>query len=84
MIPACWQPSGFCSVVHVVQPLHLDLIDVFSCKKKKLEPGEMWQTVLQLGVENISQTLPKLAQYFIDAVTLPWKCDAARYVAVPL
>lgn len=31
----------------------------------------MWQTVLQLGVENISQALPKLAQYFIDAVTLP-------------
>lgn len=57
---------------------------MFSAAKKKLEPGEMWQTVLQLGIENISQTLPKLAQYFIDAVTLPWKCDAARFDAVSL
>lgn len=54
--------------MHVVQPLYLDLIEVFSYKKK--EPGEIWQAVLQLGVEYIAWALLKLAQYFISAVTL--------------
>lgn len=46
---------------------------MFSAAKKnkiKLEPGKIWQTVPQLGVENISQTLPKLAQCFIDAMKM--------------
>lgn len=42
---------------------------MFSATKK--EPGEIWQAVLQLGVEYIAWALPKLAQYFINAVTLP-------------